>query len=215
MHEAVVSDAFFDLDFWRSLITTLVGVGGAILIVYLVRWLNARARETERTRQKGQLKKALRSNVERNLQLLTGEEPDEEPSPAEQAHEGLLPTMEKNLRLAKTHREEGTPIPASYIYFEYFNTELLDATAARKYELGLGDGLSARLDEFHDRLANLNRLLLIRLEREYVMHRDQAERMNQDTMIDYELRRVASEAVTLVRGEGPGKGLIEELSAAD
>ena len=81
--------------------------------------------------------------------------------------------------------------------------------------MGLGDGLRARLDEFHDRLANLNRLLLIRLEREYVMHRDQAERMNQDTMIDYELRRVASEAVTLVRGEGPGKGLIEELSAAD
>ena len=47
------------------------------------------------------------------------------------------------------------------------------------------------------------------------MERDQIGRSDQDTMIDYELRRVAAEAVDLMRGEGLGKGLIEELRAAD
>lgn len=206
MHETFVSDTFFNVEFGRALIATFIGVGGAILIALAVRLLDARARKGERTRQRRQLASALAVNAEGNLRLLTT------------LPGGLLPTMEENLRLAKKHHEEGTSIPASYIYFEYFNTALLDATAARKYELGLGDGLSARLDEFHDRLANLNRLLLIRLQREYVMERDQTGRSDQDTqdtMIDYELRRVAAEAVDLVGGEGLGKGLIEELRAVD
>ena len=203
MIETFVSDPFFNVEFGRALTATFIGVGSAILIALGVRCLDTRGRKAERTRQRLQLASALAVNVEGNRRLLTT------------VPGGLVPTMEENLRLAKEHRDEGTPIPASYIYFEYFNTALLDATAARKYELGLGDGLSARLDECHDRLANLNRLLLIRLQREYVMERDQIGRSDQDTMIDYELRRVAAEAVDLMRGEGLGKGLIEELRAAD
>ena len=131
MIETFVSDPFFNVEFGRALTATFIGVGSAILIALGVRCLDTRGRKAERTRQRLQLASALAVNVEGNRRLLTT------------VPGGLVPTMEENLRLAKEHRDEGTPIPASYIYFEYFNTALLDATAARKYELGLGDGLSA------------------------------------------------------------------------